>query len=366
MKNTINILHTEWSDGWGGQEIRIINEMVAIRNQGMKVFLACREHSIIKHKAKEKNIEVFTLGFKGNVDIKTLISLIKIINTNNISIVNTHSGKDTWVGGIAAKLTKTKFIRTRHLSTPIKTSRLNFINELADFIITTGESVKSNMIRDNRIIPNKIKSIPTGIDNHIFNPNRYDKKKCLDHFKLTDNSILIGTMGVLRIFKRHDRFLLMALYVINQNPDKKIHFLMAGDGPLSDNLHQMINEMGLSSHVTMLGHVNNVGRFLKILDIFVLTSDSGEGVPQSLAQALFMKIAVVATNAGSSNDLYHNNNFLLINKDSQVEINEACNKLVNNIDLCNKYSHNARKFVLENFSINTMTKKILNIYSDIT
>jgi hypothetical protein len=23
----IKVLHTEWSDGWGGQEIRIINEM---------------------------------------------------------------------------------------------------------------------------------------------------------------------------------------------------------------------------------------------------------------------------------------------------------------------------------------------------
>ena len=115
----------------------------------------------------------------------------------------------------------------------------------------------------------------------------------------------------------------------------------------------------------MLGHVNNVARFLKILDIFVLTSDSGEGVPQSLAQALFMQTAVVSTNAGSSKDLYNNNNFLLINKDSQVEINEACNQLVNNVDLCNMYAHNSRKFALENFSINKMTKKILKIYSDL-
>ncbi len=34
----IRVLHTEWSDGWGGQEIRIINEMVAMRELGVKVF----------------------------------------------------------------------------------------------------------------------------------------------------------------------------------------------------------------------------------------------------------------------------------------------------------------------------------------
>ena len=83
MKNTINILHTEWSDGWGGQEIRIISEMIAVREKGIEVFLACRDHSIIKQKAQENNIEIFTLSFKGNADIKTLFNLIKIIFTKN-------------------------------------------------------------------------------------------------------------------------------------------------------------------------------------------------------------------------------------------------------------------------------------------
>lgn len=30
MSKTIRVLHTEWSDGWGRQEIRIINEMIAV------------------------------------------------------------------------------------------------------------------------------------------------------------------------------------------------------------------------------------------------------------------------------------------------------------------------------------------------
>ena len=30
MSKTMRVLHTEWSDSWGGQEIRIINEMIAV------------------------------------------------------------------------------------------------------------------------------------------------------------------------------------------------------------------------------------------------------------------------------------------------------------------------------------------------
>jgi len=162
VNKTVKVLHTEWSDGWGGQEIRIINEMLAVREQGVEVFLACTDHAQIKQKALDNNIKVFTLPFRGNADFKTLFGIKNIIKSNQIDIVNTHSGKDTWVGGLAAKLAGVKFIRTRHLSNPINPSRTNFINELADYIFTTGETVRADMINNNRIKPEKIQSIPTG------------------------------------------------------------------------------------------------------------------------------------------------------------------------------------------------------------
>ena len=40
---------------------------------------------------------------------------------------------------------------------------MNFINGMADYIFTTGESVRIEMIKSNRINPKIIESIPTGI-----------------------------------------------------------------------------------------------------------------------------------------------------------------------------------------------------------
>ena len=54
MKKSIKVLHTEWSDGWGGQEIRIINEMLLLQKSGIEIYLACREHSVIKKKSTRK------------------------------------------------------------------------------------------------------------------------------------------------------------------------------------------------------------------------------------------------------------------------------------------------------------------------
>jgi len=359
----IKVLHTEWSDGWGGQEIRIILEMQALRQKGVELQLACRNHAKIKDEAIKRGFKVHTLPFKGNTDLKTLFSLVKIIKDEKIDIVNTHSGKDTWVGGFAAKIAGAKFIRTRHLSNKINPSRLNFINEMADFIITTGESVKENMIRYNRIKPQKIESIPTGIDEEIFDPSKYDKKKNREHFGIKKDQIAIGILAVLRGFKRHDLFLEMAKEISKKHPNTI--FLIAGDGPRRESIIKMINEKGLSGSVKMLGHINEPAKFLSALDIFTLTSDSNEGVPQSVMQALMMKLPVVATDVGSTKDLHKNNNFILIDPNNKKSLVKNMEKLILDPFFRENYSKKARDYIVKNYSKKVMTDKIINIYQKI-
>jgi glycosyltransferase involved in cell wall biosynthesis len=361
VNRAIKVLHTEWSDGWGGQEIRIINEMIAVREQGLEVFLACRSHSIIRKKALENNIQVFILPFRGNADFKTLFALKGLIKKHSIDIVNTHSGKDTWVGGLAAKFSGAKFIRTRHLSNRIRSSRTNFINELADYIFTTGESVRTDMIEYNRINPEKIQSVPTGINANIFDPNKYDKETCRKQFNLQLDEFVIGMVAVLRQFKRHDLFLQSAKRIVDQYPGKKIKFIIAGDGPRREVIKGQIKKLGLQNFVVMLGYVEVVPELLSTLDIFILTSDSKEGVPQSVIQALMMGKAVVATDAGSTKDLL-DNNFILVN--SKVDdISDALISLISDTKFRNTISESARKSVLNSFSIDIMVNKIMKVYN---
>jgi glycosyltransferase involved in cell wall biosynthesis len=359
----IRVLHTEWSDGWGGQEIRIINEMEALRKKGVELFLATRENAKIKNEAVKKDFKVFTLPFNGNLDFKTIFGLMKIIKKYDIDIVNTHSGKDTWVGGIAAKLSGVKFIRTRHLSNPINPSRLNFINELADFIITTGESVKEDMIRKNRIKPEKIESIPTGVDEEIFNPIKYDRKKEREKLSIKENQIAIGILAVLRRFKRHDIFLKMAKEISKKYPE--VVFLIAGEGPQKENIKKLIKEFDLEEKVKMLGHTKEPEKFLSAIDILVLTSDSKEGVPQSVIQGLMMQKCVIATDVGSVKDLYNGKNFILIKPNDLDSLIKAVENVIEDKELRDRYSKNARDFVVHNFSKSKMAEKILNIYKRI-
>ena len=346
----IRVLHTEWSDGWGGQEIRIITEMKALRDKGVELFLATRPHAKIKEKALKEGFKVFDVPFRGNLDFNSLFQLIKIIKKNNIDIVNTHSGKDTWIGGFAAKLAGVKFIRTRHLSNPINPSRFNFINEIADFIITTGESVKEDMIKNNRINPEKITSIPTGVDENIFDPKKYDKYEMRKKYNISLDKKVVGILAVLRKFKRHDLFINIAKYFPNEE------FVIAGDGPQKENIKILIKKLHLNN-VKLIGHVKNPAEFLSAIDILLLTSDSKEGVPQSLIQGLLMEKDIIASNVGSVKDLKKGNNLILVNPDEN-EFKENLKKLFQNKI---KLSHQ-RESVIDKFTISKMTEKILKIY----
>jgi glycosyltransferase involved in cell wall biosynthesis len=360
MSKTIRVLHTEWSDGWGGQEIRIINEIKAIRSRGVDVFLACKDSSSIKENAIKNNIKVFTLPFKGNGDIKTLFLLKKIIQKYSIDIVNTHSGKDTWVGGLAAKFAGVKFIRTRHLSNSINTSRFNFINELADFIFTTGEKVRDNMIQFNRIKEDRILSIPTGIDCSIFDPEKYKREEIRKQFMFSDDEIVIGVLAVLRKFKRHDLLLSAAKVLIEKYPNKNLVFAIAGEGPQKESIKNIINNLNLKSHVKMIGHTKNAPEFLCAIDILVLSSDSKEGVPQSVIQGLLMNQKVVATDSGSTADLFFDNNFQLVKKDNVRSIIDGISYYLDN-----SINISSRDYMISYFSLPVMVNKIMDIYNKI-
>ena len=239
---------------------------------------------------------------------------------------------------------------------------MNFINSLADYIFTTGESVRLEMINSNRIDPKKIESIPTGIDSSKFDPKKISREKCRALFDIDSKDIVIGMVSVLRRFKRHDQFIKMARNVIDHNPTKNLKFLIAGEGPQRESIKNLISELNLNKNVHLLGHIEQVPELIKALDIYVLSSDSGEGVSQSLMQALMMETAVISTNVGSTSDLYSDDNFMMIDVDSQSQLNRACNNLIFDEKLRQSYQNRSRSHVLKNFSNERMIEKITRVY----
>lgn len=356
----MRILHTEASMGWGGQELRIYQEALGMKKRGHWVGLAASPQSQIFKHVQEAGLPVFPLPLERR-NFNAIWQLLSLIKKENISILNTHSSWDSWVGGIV-KLIYPKFrlIRTRHLSTPIGKTPLSWLiyNILPDAVITTGEAIREKMIDYNRFNPHKIVSIPTGIDLKRFNPYRVKPA-----FK--EDGFLIGMISVLRSWKGHKYFISAAPEILKQIPEAK--FYIVGDGPQKENIKRQIKEIGLEDKIFMLGHRTDIPEILAALDVIVHPSTGHEGVPQTILQALAMAKPVVASHVGGIPEVIEDQKTGILIPPCDVKaIANAVIKIFKNPALSKKLGENGRVLVKRHYSFEAMLDKIEEVYARIS
>jgi hypothetical protein len=117
-----SILHTEASRGWGGQEIRIVQESLKFTEVRYRVLIACQKGSKIAEEARIAGLPVHIIHMRHFLDPLAIGRLIRLIKAEKIDIIHTHSSKDSWLAGIAGCLLGIPVVRSRHLSTPVRKS----------------------------------------------------------------------------------------------------------------------------------------------------------------------------------------------------------------------------------------------------
>lgn len=292
----VNILHTESSNGWGGQEIRILREAIGMRERGNNVFFLTCERAELAKKAREKGFIVEEAPLSIKKAPFALFSLIKMILKYKIDIVNTHSSADAWLGGIAARLTGRKVIRTRHLSTKIKPGLNSFLlyRALADFTATTCVEVKEVIKRQASLTDKRCLSIPTGVEPDEILVSVEEVEAFRDKWGIKPSDILVGTVCVLRSWKGIST-LLQGAKALEHIPDLK--WVIVGDGPSKVTFLRQRDELKLSN-VIFTGHLENPFNAIKALDIFTLLSYANEGVSQASLQAAYLQKPLITTEVG--------------------------------------------------------------------
>lgn len=292
-----NILHTEWSGGWGGQEMRIVAESVALRARGHKMVIACQPDSQILREAKTEGLLTVPMRMRKGLDVAGIALCMRAIRAHDIDLVHTHSSPDAWTCGLAARLAGIRVVRSRHLSTPVKrgwSSRLVY-GRLADRVIASGQAIRDHLMAINALDPARIVSIPAGIDVQRFAPVA-DSSAVRRELGLADTDFVVGIVAVLRSWKGHAHLIDAVQRLCAENVPAKL--LIVGAGPQEEALRRKVKQLGMDSRVRMLGYRADVPRLIGAMDCSVLPATRNEATSQALPQALAMKVPVIATTVG--------------------------------------------------------------------
>jgi glycosyltransferase involved in cell wall biosynthesis len=348
----MRILHTEWSDGWGGQERRVLSEMAGMAARGHDLFLVTRPHSHLRREAEAQGIPVSTLPLRGPADLFSIHTLARWLRRWGVDVVNTHSGRDSWVGGLAARLARTPvLLRTRHLNLPLRRSWRNFVHRLPDRVVTCGDAMRRQLIEDCGFPPHQLVSIPTGVDFDRFVP-RLSRPELRRSLGLKADDFLVLMVGIIRGVKRHELALRAMPRVLETNPHA--HLLIAGDGPMRADAERLTAELGLSKQVHFLGYRDDVADLMGAVDLLLLTSRS-EGVPQAVTQALGLALPVVATAVGGVVELVkHERTGFLVPPEDADSVARAVLRVATALDEARLLAVAGRTHVLKRYSLQAM------------
>lgn len=290
----MRLIHTESSLGWGGQEMRILREAVAMREKGHAVFFITAKEATLAAKAREKNFKVFTIPFERHYLPLTVLMLIFIYLYTRVDVVNTHSSWDSWVGGLTARVLFRKVVRTRHLSTHLRNDFQTRVlyTRIPNGVATTCEQVAKTLRTNFNLTQDFCRSIPTGVDTHAPIPTLPP----LCH----QPKFIIGTACIFRSWKGL-MTLLKAFSLIEEKNDVALFFI--GDGPMRPHLQKEVINMRLKDKVYFTGFLDNPLPAIASLDVFCLLSTAHEGVSQALLQAAYLGKPLITTPISGSQEV---------------------------------------------------------------
>ncbi|MCX7164490.1 MAG: glycosyltransferase family 4 protein [Betaproteobacteria bacterium] len=291
----MKILHTEASCGWGGQEIRILEESRGLIGRGHELTVACPAHARMTTEAARFGVPVVALP----IEFKTVAGLKALrayLASHAPDVVNTHSSADSWLTALACATlgSPPAIVRTRHISAPVSGNPLNrWLYRRAGAVVTTGESLRRHLLDVLELDPARVVSVPTGIDIERFMPA--DKAAAKLALGLDPAHKHLGIVATLRSWKGH--LFLLDAFALLKRPD--LHLLIVGEGPQLGAIRDKIAALGMASSVTLAGQRIDPERWLQAMDVFCLPSYANEGVPQAVLQAMLCGLPIVTTTVGA-------------------------------------------------------------------
>lgn len=144
--------------------------------------------------------------------------------------------------------------------------------------------------------------------------------------------------------------------------------LIVGDGPLRGALEERIRELGLRKRVVLLGKVEDTAPFYHAADVFALASvarSEAFGIVQLEAMACGKPVVNTELDSGVPYVSRHGESGLTVPPSDPAALARAIGRLLDDPDLRARYGRAARLRVEQEFSRETMTRRMVQLYREV-
>ena len=184
------------------------------------------------------------------------------------------------------------------------------------------------------------------IDTNKFSPKPMDKDLG------SANILYVGSLTP----HKNQQLLLRSVKIALEYVQKPIKVTLIGSGPLKAQLYKHAQDYKIELQIIDKVPNDEIPHYISNCDIFVMTS-KGEGNPKALLEAMSCGAACIGTDVSGIRELIqHNVNGILCEEEPESVAAAIC-KVLSDDKLRNRIQENARRYILDNYSLNQVIKR---------
>ena len=232
----------------------------------------------------------------------------------------------------------------------------------ADMIVCISEFHRDFFLQEGADA-DKLQVVYCGIDPTVFVTRPREAYRAVGPYRIRSSGRLVEKKGF--------RYLIDACRLLH---DRGVDFecLIAGSGPLEEELQRQVEELGLASRLTITGKPimqEEIAGFMHGGDVYCLpcvwaADNDVDGLPQMLMEAMACGLPVVSTRLVGIPDLVrHEETGLLVEPNDVPQLADALDRMRQDAELSQRLGAAGNELVREDFDIRNCLHPLLNYYS---
>lgn len=312
-QKSLHVVYGVLSLDLGGLERLVLQLAQECRQRGHRASVICIERrGRLAEEAEAAGIEVHSLSKPPGRTTQTISQAEKLLADLQPDTIHTHQIGALWYLGQAARRLQLPVLHTEHTDHVacargwLAKLRARLLwrraSPLAQRFCCVSEDIARSARRWQTVARSRVDVVPNGIDLAAcaaLPPTTSAEVRTA--LGIPPGSLVIGTVGRLAEVKRQDLLIRAFAALRSQGKHASTRLLIVGDGPERASLEALAQTLGVGKQTIFAGYQASPERFLKAMDLFVLTSRH-EGLPLALLEAWACSLAVVSSAVGAIPD----------------------------------------------------------------
>jgi len=350
-------LETEWR---GGQNQALLL-LKGLYERGHAAELLAAEGSALGARAHAARICVHSVS-RGMARLPAAKKIHELMRDGRIDVVHTnesHALTAAWLAGahkrapllfsrrVGYPLGKSLLARARFQAVARIVANSNWVAEQA---VASGANEKELVVVYEGV------EIPAAI-------SETERKAARAVWKIAEDEQLVGCVGVLSLDKGHE-FVIRAMADVRKKFGR-CKLLLAGDGPSSQELQTLAEQLGVRDAVIFAGFVKKISDVYRALDGFIFPS-LFEGLGTSLLAAMANGVPSVTFFGCALGEIVENGTTgIQVEARNSSQIAEAIVRILSDPDFAAKLGEAGRQSIAARFSADKMVEETLKVYREV-